>query len=113
MAVYTPPARGSFPLSFGTNQVGRLQVEGPLANPGLAGLVNLVGTRFVPDGDPNNPIRSLTFNRATGLLGGKVKLGNKTVPFKGAVLQSLQYGFGQYTIDKVTGKVVVNVEDVP
>ncbi|MHA3771322.1 choice-of-anchor tandem repeat GloVer-containing protein [Verrucomicrobiota bacterium sgz303538] len=103
MDLYVPPARGELPLDFGIDQLGQVEVFGPSANPSIEALAAVNGTRLVPNNDANNPLKSLSISRANGLFSGKIKIGTKTVPFKGAVLQSIKRGWGYYTIDKVTG----------
>jgi uncharacterized repeat protein (TIGR03803 family) len=101
MDIYTPPPRGVFPVDFGIDQAGLVGFSGPLAIPDVAASITVNGARLVPV----DPIRSFTINRATGLFAGRVKLGTKTFPFKGAVLQSIGRGIGYYTAGKETGFV--------
>jgi hypothetical protein len=48
-------------------------------------------------------LKSFSINRANGLFSGKMKVGTKTVGFKGAVIQGRGMGRGYYTIEKATG----------
>ena len=99
MAVYTPPAKGVIPVDFGVDQTGTVAISGEAINPGVGGTVNVQGTRLIP----SDPLKSFSINRGTGLFTGKMKVGTKTVGFKGAVIQGRGVGRGYYTIDKVTG----------
>jgi uncharacterized repeat protein (TIGR03803 family) len=99
MATFTPTAKGVIPVDFGIDQAGAVGIAGATINPGVEGTVNVQGTRLIP----SDPLKSFSINRATGLFSGKMKVGTKTVGFKGAVIQGRGMGRGYYTIDKVTG----------
>jgi hypothetical protein len=63
------------------------------------GTVTAVGTRLTPGGE----LKSFSIKKSSGLFSGKMRVGSKTVGFQGAVLQSMQLGFGYFTVDKETG----------
>lgn len=100
MDLYTPPARGVLPVDFGGDLAGAVAIGGPTITPSVSGTITVQGTRLVSGGE----LRSFAINRATGLFTGKMKVGTKTVPFNGAVLQSLKEGAGFYIFNKVPGQ---------
>jgi hypothetical protein len=91
--------QGVIPVNFGIDQAGGVAIIGPTINPSVEALVNVDGSRLIP----NEPLKSFSINRSTGLFSGKMKVGTKTVGFKGAVIQGRGLGRGYYTIDKETG----------
>ena len=106
MDLYTLPAPGVTPVDFGTDQAGFVELAGPSISSPPEGTVTVQGTRLIPGGE----LKSFSINKATGLFSGKMRVGTKSVTFKGAVLQSQQFGYGQYLINKTTGQAVFLAE---
>jgi hypothetical protein len=94
---YTRPPKGELVVNFGQDQA--ITIVCPALGPEASGTATTQGTRLRLDG----ALKSLSFSKATGLFKGKVKAGNKTVTFQGAVTQSGQAGYGYYLLDKVSG----------
>lgn len=55
-------------------------------------------------------LQALSFNRKSGLFAGKVRKGNKNYSFKGAVIQTLNAGAGQYKGGAETEGIMVEAE---
>jgi uncharacterized repeat protein (TIGR03803 family) len=103
VSAFTPPLGLSELLDFGADAAGIVTFAGgPLSESVDVGFD--VG---LSKAAPSTPIRSLSFNRKTGLFTGKVQVGPKTVKFGGAVNQQGNLGAGQIKVSGETAGVVI------
>jgi uncharacterized repeat protein (TIGR03803 family) len=102
MGVYNPPAKGDAPVDFGADGVAAAGVFGPSVAPGAQGVVTAQGPRL----NPSSPLKSFSISRSNGLFSGKIKVGSKTVGFKGAIIQSLGFGRGHCIVGKESSTAV-------
>lgn len=106
MGRYTKPGRGELAVDFGMDQAGTVAVSGPSISPQVSGTVTVQGTRLVPGGE----LKSFSISKSTGLFKGKMRVGSKSVSFRGAVLQPAKFGAGYFTFDKSAGMVLFDAD---
>lgn len=89
---------------------GLLNIDSGIATLRYGPVQGAVNGEFTIDGNKvrtSSPLRSLSFNRKTGLFSGKMQVGSKTLKFQGIVGQTLRLGFGQFSFEGETGSVLL------
>ena len=94
---YQPSPKGVLPVTI--SSIGQAGVAGSQFPARVFGSMTSANGRITTTA----PLKSFSINRKTGIYTGTMKVENRAVKFHGAVVQSSAVGFGQFTLDGITG----------